>query len=63
MKKKVCFFFQPKIVLNDGCGNLEIAHMQLLSIRISFLTQMEASVKWAQNFSFRGSPPNSKTQA
>ena len=37
---------------NDGRGNLEISNMQLLFIRILFLAQMEAFVKWAQYFSF-----------
>ena len=41
---------------NDGRGNLEISNMQLLFIRILFLAQMEASVKWAQNFSFEVPP-------
>ena len=41
---------------NDGRGNLEISNMQLLFIRILSLAQMEASVKWAQNFSFEVPP-------
>ena len=42
---------------NDSRGNLEISNMQLLFIRILILAQMEASVKWAQNFPFEVPPP------
>ena len=46
MKKQNFAIFQSKIVKNYGHGNLEIGHMQFFSMRIMFLTQMEASVKW-----------------
>ena len=45
---------------NDSRGNLEISNMQLLFIRILILAQMEASVKWAQNFPFEVPPHTTK---
>ena len=48
---------------NDGRGNLEISNMQLLLIRILVVPQKEASVKWAQIFSFEVLPPLTLEQA
>ena len=55
--KKLNFaIFWSKVAQNDGRGKLEISNMQFLFIRILSITQMEASVKWAQNFSFEVPP-------
>ena len=60
MKKTLNFaIFWSKVAQNDGRGNLEISNMQFLFIRILSITQMEASVKWAQKFLF-AVPPTSK---